>query len=79
MMPVAPDVQGRGIGSRLLRLAEEQARARGLGEVRLYTNAAMTENVELYRRHGYQQTHRAVEDGYQRVFFTKTLVPQAPA
>ena len=45
----------------------------------LHTNAAMTQNVELYRRHGYQQTHRAVEDGYQRVFFTKPLVPQAPA
>lgn len=76
-LAVAPEAQGRGIGGRLLRLAEEQARARGFGEVRLHTNAAMTENVELYRRHGYQQTHRAVEDGYQRVFFTKTVPAQA--
>jgi len=35
---VLPAAQGRGIGSRLLGLAEEQARSLGLSEVRLYTN-----------------------------------------
>jgi GNAT superfamily N-acetyltransferase len=41
---VLPAAQGRGIGVRLLVLAEEQARGLGLGEIRLYTNEAMTEN-----------------------------------
>ena len=45
---VAPPAQGLGVGGRLLRLAEEQARAYGLHEVRLYTNEAMTENLSYY-------------------------------
>ncbi len=70
---VAPDAQGFGVGSRLLRLAEEQAQAQGLLEVRLYTNEAMTENLTYYARHGYRETHRAIQDGYRRVFFTKAV------
>lgn len=75
---VDPNAQGLGVGSRLLRLAEEQARARGLTEVRLYTNAAMTENLTYYPRHGYRETHRATQDGYRRVFFTKAVVRVEP-
>ncbi len=70
---VAPQAQGRGVGGLLLRLTEEQARLRGLREVRLYTNEAMTENLTYYVRRGYCQTHRAAQDGFRRVFFTKLL------
>ena len=42
---VRPAAQGRGIGARLLAFAEERARGLGLREIRLYTNAAMTENL----------------------------------
>jgi N-acetylglutamate synthase-like GNAT family acetyltransferase len=70
---VAPQAHGRGVGGRLLRLAEEQARAHGLREVRLYTNEAMTENLTYYPRHGYQETHRSTQNGFRRVFFTKVL------
>ena len=70
---VSPDAQRSGIGKRLLDLADERARAAGLPEVRLYTNAAMTENLDYYPRHGYRETHRAAQDGFQRVFFTKPL------
>ena len=73
---VAPDAQGLGVGRRLLRLAEEQARAECLLEIRLFTNEAMTENLAYYPRHGYRESHRATQDGYRRVFFTK-LVPSA--
>lgn len=73
---VAPDAQGLGVGRRLLRLAEEQARAECLPEIRLFTNEAMTENLAFYPRHGYRESHRATQDGYRRVFFTK-LVPSA--
>lgn len=51
---VDPDVQGLGMGSRLLRLAEERAEAQGLNAVRLYTNVAMTENLTSTPRHGYR-------------------------
>jgi GNAT superfamily N-acetyltransferase len=70
---VRPGAQGRGIGSRLLTLAEDQARSRGLGEIRLYTNEAMTENLRYYPRRGYTETHRAEQDGFRRVFFYKPI------
>lgn len=70
---VAPQAQGLGVGGRLLRLAEEQALARGLREVRLYTNEAMTENLAYYLRRGYSETHRATQDGFRPIFFTKPL------
>lgn len=70
---VLPAAQGHGIGGRLLGLAEQYARSLGLGEIRLYTNEAMTENLAYYPRRGYTQTHRAEQDGFRRVFFRKLL------
>ena len=70
---VRPLAQRRGVGARLLALAEDEARARGLDEIRLYTNEAMTENLAYYPRHGYTETHRAGQGGFRRVFFTKHL------
>jgi GNAT superfamily N-acetyltransferase len=70
---VLPAAQGRGIGARLLALAEDRARALHVPEIRLYTNAAMTENLAYYPRHGYTQTHRAQQDGFCRVFFRKRV------
>jgi ribosomal protein S18 acetylase RimI-like enzyme len=74
---VHPAAQGGGVGARLLALAEEQAALSGLTEIRLYTNAAMTENLAYYQRHGYRQTHRGREDGFDRVYFSKRLPVQA--
>jgi len=71
---VDPAAQGRGIGSRLLGVAEEQARSLGLSEIRLYTNEAMIENLAYYSRRGYAETHRAEQDGFRRVFFRKPLI-----
>lgn len=70
---VAPDRQGGGVGSLLLRHAEARARAAGRPEVRLYTHEAMVENLARYARHGYVETHRATQHGLRRVFLTKVL------
>jgi N-acetylglutamate synthase-like GNAT family acetyltransferase len=70
---VAPNAQRTGIGDRLMRFAEEQARALGLPEIRLFTNAAMVENLGYYGRRGYRETHRETVDGRHRVFLTKHL------
>lgn len=70
---VLPAVQNRGVGARLLSLAEEHARSLGVDEIRLYTNEAMTENLAYYARHGYVETHRAERDGFHRVFFRKPV------
>jgi ribosomal protein S18 acetylase RimI-like enzyme len=76
-LAVAPPYQNVGVGSRLLRFAEDQARARGLPEVRLYTHVTMTENQAYYPRRGFRETHRAGEDGFRRVFFAKRLDEEA--
>ncbi len=70
---VDPDHQHRGYGRRLIAFAEAEARRLGLPEVRLYTNIAMTENLALYTRLGFEETHRADDDGYRRVFMRKRL------
>lgn len=50
---VRPDVQGRGIGARLLGRAEALAAMAGLPRLRLLTNPAFTGNVAFYQRHGF--------------------------
>ncbi len=73
---VSPDRQGTGLGSTLLAFAEQHALARGLAEVRLYTNEAMTENLGYYSRRGFVETHRSGDSGLRRVFFTKQVRPR---
>lgn len=70
---VAPACAGQGIGRKLIFFAEQSARDGGLNTISLYTNIAMTENLSLYPRLGYEETHRAIQDGYHRVFFHKQL------
>jgi len=71
---VRPDAQGQGVGGRLLRFVEAHARARGLAEVRLYTNAMMWENQEIYPKFGYEVVERRVDGPYDRVHYRKRLV-----
>ena len=50
---VAPERQGRGLGRRLLALADDIAAAERLPACRLLTNAAFAQNVALYRSAGF--------------------------
>lgn len=70
---VHPEHQRRGIGRRLLRLAESEARGLGCSHLELYTHELMTENIALYRRAGYVETARRRERGYDRVYMRKRL------
>ena len=70
---VSPHAQGRGHGRALIAFAERMARERGLRAIRLYTNEAMTENVALYARLGFVETHRREEEGFRRVYMAKLL------
>jgi GNAT superfamily N-acetyltransferase len=70
---VAPDAQGSGLGRAMLEFAERAAMDAGYGTIRLYTNEAMTENLELYGKIGYAETHRAEEKGLRRVYMAKAV------
>ncbi|WP_338694913.1 GNAT family N-acetyltransferase [Streptomyces sp. Q6] len=70
---VRPDAHGRGVGRRLLGFVDEHARALGLPEVRLYTNALMWENQKIYPRYGYEVVERRVDGPYDRVHYRKRL------
>ena len=70
-LAVVPDLQGRGIGTRLLLAAERTTR---LARATLFTGARSTANLRLYRRHGYvDDHHEAVRPGLELVHLVKEL------
>ena len=69
-----PDnLRGDGLGSRLLRLAEDEARQRGCVSAFLYTINFQAPG--FYERHGYQVlgTVPCLPPGTSRIFMTKRL------
>ncbi|CAM3725481.1 GNAT family N-acetyltransferase [Alicyclobacillus pomorum] len=70
---VHPSFQGQGIGRRLIEFAIKFAKEACLQEVRLYTNELMTENLMYYPKFGFIEVGRRIEDGYRRVYMSKTL------
>jgi GNAT superfamily N-acetyltransferase len=77
---VAPDRQGDGLGSTLLRVAEAIL-APGTRRLVLFTGARSADNLRLYRRHGYLETHRSAAGGHELVHLAKPVAPepQVPA
>ncbi|MEU8763753.1 GNAT family N-acetyltransferase [Streptomyces sp. NPDC048659] len=70
---VHPDAQGAGLGRVLMEWTEDRARALGLPEVRLFTNAMMWENQKLYERYGYEVVERRLDGPYDRIHYRKTV------
>ncbi|GAB3409367.1 GNAT family N-acetyltransferase [Schumannella luteola] len=67
---IAPDQQGRGLGTRLLRAAEEASGARTF---ELFTGHLSVANIRLYEREGYAKSRReALRDGVELVFLRKS-------
>ena len=72
---IHPAHQGRGLGRRLLRHAEDEARRHGHREIRLLTNERYAANIAMYRRYGYAETHREPYLGTDLVHFSKVVPP----
>lgn len=70
---VMPFAHGKGVGRLLMNYCEDCARAHGFGEVELYTNEKMSANLAIYPKLGYVETDRRIEDGFHRVYFSKSL------
>ncbi|MDQ2881646.1 MAG: GNAT family N-acetyltransferase [Actinomycetota bacterium] len=71
-LAVAPDRQGQGLGSRLLRQAELQLPER-VTLLRLFTGEHSLANQRLYQRHGYTEDHRTSAGHYHLIHMTKIL------
>lgn len=82
-LTVAPDMQGRGVGTRLLRAAE---RASGADTFELFTGHLSEANIRLYEREGYALTRRErLRAGVELVYLRKSAAdsptpsPRVPA
>lgn len=69
---VAPDLQGVGIGSALLR-ACAGALPTEVTEIRLFTGARSDPTIRLYERHGYVRQGETPAGTHDLVHLTKTL------
>jgi DNA-binding MarR family transcriptional regulator/N-acetylglutamate synthase-like GNAT family acetyltransferase len=72
-MWVADAVRGLGFGRRMLGALEEQSRALGFTVLRLETNRALTEAIEMYRRAGYAEVPPFNDEPYAHHWFEKRL------
>ena len=72
-MWVAPEVRGLGLGRRILRDLEAQARRRRVRVLRLETNRALTEAIRLYLDSGYREVPRFNDEPYAHHWFEKRL------
>lgn len=70
---VSPSVRGQGLARRLMAAVEDAARELSIGVLRLDTNSALPEAIELYRRTGWVEIPRFNDDPYPDVFFEKRL------
>ncbi|MEH0936475.1 GNAT family N-acetyltransferase [Micromonospora psammae] len=76
-LSVAPDWQGRGLGSRLLT-AVEAACAGRVGRLELFTGAGSERNLRLYQRHGYRVVgYRSDPNGVRLAVLEKPAVGPA--
>ena len=64
-LAVAPDRQHEGLGTRLLEAAIER------GGTWLFTGASSEANLRLYRRHGFEETHREAVPGHELVYLRR--------
>ena len=70
---VAPAARGLGLARRLMDAAETAARQLSITTLRIDTNSALGEAMQLYRRTGWTEIERFNDDPYPDLFFEKRL------
>jgi DNA-binding MarR family transcriptional regulator/predicted GNAT family N-acyltransferase len=70
---VASSARGLGLGRRLMDSVESAARNIAIRILRLDTNSALPEALQLYRRTGWIEIERFNDDPYPDLFFEKCL------
>jgi GNAT superfamily N-acetyltransferase len=69
---VHPEHHKKGLGTALIEAVEAVIRPRA-DHYQLYTNIVMQSNARWYLSLGFKQTKEAMEDGFHRLYFKKTL------
>ena len=70
---VSPAARGLGVARRLMDAAEATARELSIPVLRLDTNRALPEAMQLYRASGWTEIPRFNDDPYPDTFFEKRL------
>lgn len=70
---VSPAARGLGLARRLMAAVEDAARELSIPLLRLDTNSALPEAIELYRKTGWVEIPRFNDDPYPDVFFEKRM------
>jgi GNAT superfamily N-acetyltransferase len=65
-LAVRPDLQGAGIGRKLVEAVREEARRRGLTMLELQTRIELTENHAMFARMGFVKTAETAHEGFDR-------------
>jgi ribosomal protein S18 acetylase RimI-like enzyme len=69
---VLPAEGKKGVGTKLIEHVERYIAGKA-DKYQLYTNVKMPQNIDWYRRLGFDETKRGTEDGFERVYFVKAL------
>jgi GNAT superfamily N-acetyltransferase len=84
MLSVLPELQGRGLGRRLVQVVEAMAEATGAGSMRLRVINLREELRRWYKSLGYREvrttpyTHRSVKRPCHFIEMAKPLAPAGP-
>ena len=73
VIAVDPKYWGKGVGRIMLEHAEAEAKRQGFDSIYLFTHEKMTENQALYKKIGYLEYDRRLENGRKRVYMRKPL------
>jgi len=76
---VAPSHQGKGLGTILLKFAENRTRQMGYSDLRLCTNVHMHESQRFYVKRDFIETMRKRVCGYDRIYYRKEVTGEPNA
>ena len=65
-LAVTPELQGQGIGRRLMQAVEDFARSRNKPAIELQTRIELTANHATFARLGFRESGRTAHEGYDR-------------
>ncbi|MGZ2458587.1 GNAT family N-acetyltransferase [Rhizobium sp. IY2] len=77
-LAVLPEAQGKGIGKRLLTIAEETAASLDLPALRLETRIELTENHTVFAAWGFSRTAEKAHPGFAGTTFIEMRKAIAP-